>query len=41
MSEIEKEELAKAVVQAIRENGEVQSTILSLVFNCPNIMTEL
>ena len=41
MAELSKEELSKAVVQAIRENGEIQSTILDLVFHCPNIVTEL
>ena len=41
MTEQEKEQLAKAIVELLRTNGEVQSTIINLVCSCPNIVTEI
>ena len=41
MTEEEKKELAKAIVELICTNGEVRSTIINLVCSCPNIMTEI
>ena len=41
MTEQEKNELAKAIVELIYTNGEVRSTIINLVCSCPNIVTEI
>ena len=40
MTEQEKAELAKAVAELIRKNGEVRTAVLNLVCSCPNIVTE-
>lgn len=41
MTEEEKKQLAKAVVELLHTNGEVRSTIINLVCSCPNIVTEI
>ena len=40
MTEQEKAELAKAVVDLIRRNGEIRSALFDLVCSCPNVVTQ-
>jgi hypothetical protein len=40
MSEQEKQELAKAIVELIRTDSQIQSAVINLVCSCPNIMLE-
>ena len=40
MSEQEKEQLAKAIVELLRTNGQVRSAVFDLVCSCPNVMVE-
>lgn len=40
MSEQEKEQLAEAIVELLRTNGQVRSAVFDLVCSCPNIMVE-
>jgi hypothetical protein len=40
MTEQEKAELAKAVIELLRQNGEVRSAVFKLVCSCPNVVTQ-
>ena len=40
MSEEDKAELAGAIVELLRTNGQVRSAVFDLVCSCPNIMVE-
>ena len=41
LNEMSKEELAKALVELIKNDREVQRAILNLAFSCPNIVTQI
>ena len=41
LNRISKEELAKALVELIKNDREVQRAILNLAFSCPNIVTQI
>jgi len=41
LNRIGKEELAKALVELIKNDREVQKAILNLAFSCPNIVTQI
>ncbi len=41
LNRIGKEELAKALVELIKNDREVQRAILNLAFSCPNIVTQI
>jgi hypothetical protein len=41
LNRIGKEELAKIVVELIKNDREVQKAILNLAFSCPNIVTQI
>jgi len=41
LNQVSKEELAKVVVELIKNDREVQRAILDLAFSCPNIVTQI
>ncbi len=41
LNRIGKEELAKALVELIKNDREVQRAILNLAFSCPNIVAQI
>ena len=41
LNQMDKEELAKALVELIKNDREVQRAILNLAFSCPNIVTQI
>ncbi len=41
LNQMDKEELAKALVELIKNDREVQRAILNLAFFCPNIVTQI
>ena len=41
LNQIGKEELAKVLVELIKNNREVQKAILNMAFSCPNIVTQI
>ncbi|MFC1636224.1 hypothetical protein ACFL5Z_15445 [Planctomycetota bacterium] len=41
LSQMDKEELAKALVELIKNDREVQRAILNLASSCPNIVTQV
>ena len=41
LNEMNMEELAKVVVELIKNDREVQRAILNLAFSCPNIVTRI
>ena len=41
LNRISKEELAKALVELIKNDREVQRAILNMAFSCPNIVTQI
>jgi hypothetical protein len=41
LDQVSKEELAKVVVELIKNDPEVQRAILDLAFSCPNIVTQI
>ena len=41
LNHISKNELAKVVVELIKNDREVQRAILNLAFSCPNIVTQI
>ena len=40
MTEQDKQDLAKAIVELIRTDGQIRSAVIDLVCSCPNIMVE-
>ena len=41
LNEMSQEELAKVLVELIKNDREVQRAILNLAFSCPNIVTQI
>ena len=41
LNQIVKEELAKVMVELIKNGVELQTAILEVVWNCPNIVTQV
>ena len=41
LNQMSKEQLAKVLVELIREDREVQKAILNLTLSCPNIVTRI
>ena len=41
LNRISKEELAKVLVELIKNDRDVQKAILNLAFSCPNIVTQI
>ena len=41
LNRIGKEELAKALVELIKNDREIQRAVLNLAFSCPNIVTQI
>jgi hypothetical protein len=41
LNQIGKDELAKVLVELIKNDREVQRAILNLAFSCPNIVTQI
>lgn len=41
LNQISKDELAKVMVDLIKNDREVQKAILNLAFSCPNIVTQI
>jgi hypothetical protein len=41
LNQIRRDELAKIVVELIKDNCELRRAILEVVWNCPNIVTQV
>ena len=41
LNQMRKEELAKVVVELIKDSKELRRAILEVVWNCPNIVTQV
>ena len=41
LNRLGKEELAKVLVELIKNDREIQKAILNLAFSCPNIVTQI
>ena len=41
LNQISKDELAKVVVELIKDSRKLQRAILEVVWNCPNIVTQI
>lgn len=41
LKQMRKEELAKIVVELIKDSKELRRAILEVVWNCPNIVTQI
>jgi hypothetical protein len=41
LNQVGKDELAKALVELIKNDREIQRAVLNLAFSCPNIVTQI
>ncbi len=41
LNQISKKELAKVVVELIKDSRELRKAILEVIWNCPNIVTQV